>query len=95
MNGVMAPPQRAASHTAPCARARSLVGSQPDSARVTLGKQPASPAPKSSCTTISEAKPHTRPVSTVNTDHSSTTRVSALRAPMRSPSQPPGISRSA
>ena len=43
----------------------------------------------------SERKFHTRPVAAVKNDHSSTTRVSALRGPMRSPSHPAGISSSA
>src|SRR5262249_56858001 len=43
--GVNAPPQRAASHMAPCARTRSFSGSQMVKILVRLGKQPAPPPP--------------------------------------------------
>ena len=64
-------------------------------ALVRLGKQPASPAPKSARVTRSETKLHVQPVAAVKNDHQSTTRVSTLRGPSLSPSQPPGISKSA
>ena len=45
--------------------------------------------------TTSDTRFHAQPVATVKTDHIDTTRISTLRGPMRSPSQPPGISKSA
>src|SRR6185503_6784590 len=94
-NGVSAPPQRALSHMIPCARTRSTPGSQMLNALVMLGKQPASPIPKKNRQTTSEARFHAQPVAAVNTDHMTTTRISTLRGPITSPSQPPGISNSA
>ena len=45
--------------------------------------------------TTRDARLHAPPVSAVKNDHITTTRMSTLRGPMRSPSQPPGISNSA
>src|ERR1041385_8171074 len=94
-NGVNAPPQRALSHIMPCARTRSTAGSQIVKAFVKLGKHPASPIPKQNRQATSEIMFHAQPVAAVKADHMSTTRISTLRGPMRSPSQPPGISKSA
>ena len=74
---------------------RSSDGSQVVKALVRFGKQPASPAPKSARVTTSETKLQVQPVAAVKKDHHSTTRVSTLRGPSLSPSQPPGISKSA
>ena len=93
--GVMAPPQRVQSHMMLTARFRSRTGSQWVKALARLGKAPASPAPKRNCVTRSEARFQTRPVAAVKRDQRSTTRISTLRGPIRSPSQPPGISKSA
>src|ERR1019366_7683653 len=90
--GVNAPDQRALSHMMPCARTRSFSGSQVVKALVTLGKQPASPAPKRKRVTVSERKFQAHPVAAVKKLHHSTIRVSTLRGPRRSPRYPPGIS---
>jgi hypothetical protein len=79
----------------PCARERSLRGSQVLNALVRFGKHPASPAPKSIRMIHSERKPHAAPVSAVKDDHHSTTRTSTRRGPIQSPSQPLGTSKSA
>jgi hypothetical protein len=76
----------------PWARARSAAGSQSENARVTLGKQPASPMPKNRRMKNSDHSPQAQPVAAVKMDHITTTRVSDLRAPQRSAIQPPGIS---
>ena len=78
-----------------CARVRSLVGSHALKAFVRLGKQPASPAPNRNRVTTIETWFHAQPVAAVKNDHQSTTRMSTLRAPILSPSQPVGISNSA
>ena len=74
---------------------RSPTGSQADSMRVRLGKQPASPAPNMKRITHSDARFHAAPVRAVNTDHSSTSWVSTRRTPNLSPNRPMGISNSA
>src|SRR4029434_5872704 len=79
----------------PCARTRSRIGSQVVKALVRLGKHPASPAPKSARVTISDGRFQTQAVAAVKKDHQTTIRISTLRAPQRSPIQPPGISNSA
>ena len=79
----------------PWAFTRSSGLSQVVKALVRFGKQPASPAPKSARLTASETKFQVQPVAAVKNDHHSTTRVSTLRGPSLSPSQPPGISKSA
>src|SRR5436190_4329581 len=94
-NGVNAPPQRALNQRMACARVRSLSGNQIMNALVRLGKQPASPMPKKNLVATNEAKFQTHPVAAVKTDHMITTRISTLRGPIQSPSQPPGISKSA
>src|ERR1043166_2603434 len=91
-NGVKAPPHRALSHIIPWARPRSAAGSQIVNAFVRFGKHPASPMPKRNRQSTSEAAFHAQPVAAVNADHMSTTRISTLRGPMKSPSHPPGIS---
>src|ERR1700730_4873097 len=95
MIGVNAPPQRALSQRMAWARSRSSVGSHVVNARVRLGKQPASPAPKSARVTSREVAFHTQPVAAGNNDPHPTPRVKPRRAPSRSPSHPPGISKSA
>ena len=94
-NGADAPPQRAPIHMIACARVRSRVGSQALNALVRFGKQPASPAPNRKRVTTIEARFHAQPVAAVKNDHHSTTRMSTLRGPILSPSQPVGISNSA
>src|SRR5258706_16091718 len=94
-NGVNAPPQRALTHITPTARLRSSAGSKLVNIFARLGKQPASPAPKRKRVINSEAAFHAHPVAAVKNDHQSTTRISTLRGPILSPSQPPGISKSA
>ena len=90
-----APPQRALSHRIACARSRSRDGSHVVNALVRFGKHPASPAPKSARATTSETKFQTQPVAAVKIDHQITMRISTRRGPIRSPSHPPGISKSA
>jgi hypothetical protein len=51
--------------------------------------------PKSVRVTSSDARFQTQPVAAVKNDHQTTTRMRTRRGPMRSPSQPPGISKSA
>ena len=94
-NGVKAPPQRALIHMMPCARTRSAFGSQIVKALVKFGKHPASPAPKRNRATIKLRRFHAQPVAAVNMDHMMTTRISTLRGPIQSPSQPPGTSNNA
>ena len=94
-SGVKAPPQRAPSHSMTCARVRSWSGNQIMNALVRFGKQPASPMPKQNRAMTREARFQTYPVAAVKTDHMITTRINTLRGPIRSPSQPPGISKSA
>ena len=64
-------------------------------ALVRFGKHPASPTPNRKRVTTSDNQLHTQPVAAVKNDHHTTMRISTLRAPMRSPSQPPGISNTA
>ena len=94
-SGVNAPPQRALNHMMPCARTRSCTGSHSVNALVTFGKQPASPTPNRNRKNTSETSPHAQPVAMVKSDHIITTRMSTLRGPILSPSQPPGISNNA
>src|SRR2546428_9639025 len=94
-NGVKAPPQRALNHMMPCARVRSCLGSQVVKAFVKFGKQPASPAPNRNRVTSSAPRFQTQPVAAVKNDHQTTTRIKTFRGPIQSPSQPPGISKSA
>ena len=79
----------------PKARPRSRAGNQRPKARVRLGSTPASPMPKSPRSATSDAKPGAAPVAAVIADHQSTMRVSMMRAPKRSASQPLGTSKSA
>src|SRR3954469_7014574 len=88
--GVKAPPQRALNHMTPTARLRSSRGSQFVNILARLGKQPASPAPKKKRVTSTEARFHAQPVAAVKNDHQTPTRISTLRGPILSPSQPPG-----
>src|SRR5208283_3842404 len=90
--GVSAAPQRVLNHRMPCARTRSLWGSQVAKALVTLGKQPASPAPNRKRVAASETKLEAQPVAAVKKDHHRTMRVSTLRGPSQSPRNPPGTS---
>src|SRR5688500_9631541 len=80
-NGVNAPPHRALSQRMPCARTRSLDGSQMVKIFVTFGKQPASPAPNRKRHTTMERKFHAAPVAAVKIDHITTTFISTLRGP--------------
>src|SRR6266853_6088691 len=91
-SGVNAPPQRALNHITPTARLRSSRGSQLVNILARFGKQPASPAPKRNRVASSDTRFHTQPVAAVKNDHHITTRISTLRGPILSPSQPPGIS---
>src|SRR6266851_8346809 len=91
-NGAEAPPQRAPIHINACARVRSLPGSQALKALVRFGKQPASPAPNKKRVATMEKWFQAPPVAAVKHDHHRTTRRSTLRGPIRSPSQPVGIS---
>ena len=79
----------------PCARTRSSCGSQSVKTLVRFGKQPASPAPNRNRQTTRDARFQAQPVAAVNTDHMATTRISTFRGPIQSPSQPPGISKTA
>jgi len=92
---VKAPPQRAKVHISPCARTRSRRGSHVVKDLVRFGKQPASPAPNRKRVATSEVKLQAQPVAAVKKDHHSTIRISTLRGPIQSPSQPPGTSNSA
>src|SRR6185436_17590234 len=92
-NGVNAPAQRALSHMIACARVRSAAGNQIMNALVRLGKQPASPAPKQNRVTTNDTRLQAYPVAAVNNDHITTTPISTFRGPIKSPSQPPGISK--
>src|SRR5438046_3116645 len=94
-SGVNAPPQRALNHITPTARLRSSRGSQLLNILAKLGKHPASPAPNRKRVTSSDIRLKTQPVAAVKNDHQITTRISTLRGPILSPSQPPGISNSA
>jgi hypothetical protein len=91
----MAPPRRVPMKITPCALPRSAIGNQLAKLREMLGKAPASPTPNRKRTTSSEAKFHAAPVIIVNADHHRTIRVSTLRGPVMSPSQPLGISNAA
>jgi hypothetical protein len=93
--GVNAPPHRALNQSNPWARTRSVVGSQIVNTLVIFGKQPASPIPNSARHTSSETRFQAQPVAAVKSDHSTTTFISTLRGPNRSPIQPAGISNSA
>ena len=90
-----APLRRVASQTLAWARSRSLTGSQVVSTRVRFGNAPASPAPKSARVTMSDEGLHTQPVAAVKNDHQMTIRMRTRRGPILSPSQPPGISKTA
>ena len=90
-----APLTRVASQRIACARSRSFTGSQVVKTRVMFGNAPASPAPKSPRVIASDHPFHAQPVAAVKKDHHSTIRISTRRGPMRSPSQPPGISKTA
>src|SRR5205809_448797 len=94
-SGVKAPPQRALNHITPTARLRSSRGSQLVNILARFGKQPASPAPNKKRVTSSETRLQAQPVAAVKNDHQITTRMSTLRGPILSPSQPPGISNNA
>src|SRR5207302_153977 len=84
-SGVKAPPHRALIHRIPCARTRSLGGSQVVNALVRLGKQPASPIPNRNRVTVIERKLNAQPVAAVKNDHHTTMRIRTRRAPIRSP----------
>ena len=92
IGGANAPPQRPKAHISACALMRSPTGSQADSMRVRLGKQPASPVPNMKRITSSEPRFQAAPVNAVNSDHSNTTWVRMRRTPSLSPIRPMGIS---
>src|SRR3954471_5884473 len=94
-SGVNAPPHRALNHITPTALLRSRHGSQLVNILARVGKQPASPAPKRKRVRRSPARFQAQPVAAVKKDHIITTRIRPLRGPILSPSQPPGISKSA
>ena len=77
----------------PWARTRSWPGSQRENTLARLGKQPASPTPNRKRKVSSDQKFQAQPVRIVNADHIVTTRMRTARGPIRSPSQPPGISK--
>src|ERR1700733_13583922 len=84
-SGEKAPPHRALIHRIPCARTLSPGGSQVVNTLVKLGKQPASPAPNRKRVTSMDVRFQAAPVNAVKNDHHTTTRMSTLRAPIRSP----------
>ena len=92
-SGVNAPLTRVASHSVAWARSRSLTGSQVVKTRVRFGKAPASPAPNNARIATRDEPFQAQPVAAVNSDHQMTIRMSTRRGPIRSPSQPPGISK--
>jgi hypothetical protein len=94
-SGVNAPLRRVASQRIACARSRCSTGSHVVNTRVRFGNAPASPAPNKARTVINDVALHTHPVAAVNSDHQITIRISTRRGPIRSPSQPPGISKRA
>ena len=91
----MAPPRRDPACVMPCANPRSVGRIQRESDRVAMGNAPASPKPKKTWITIIDVALQASAVSAVNALHQLTTSVSARRAPMVSPSQPPGTWNSA
>ena len=93
--GASAPPSRVPMKITPCALPRSAVGNQFEKLFEMFGKAPASPTPNMKRTTSSETKFQAAPVSMVKADHHRTMRVSTLRGPVTSPSQPLGISNAA
>src|SRR2546423_1923062 len=93
--GVKAAAQRALVALIPSAMGRSDCGSQALNDFANRGRQPASPAPNSRRVINRDGRFHTHPVAAVKNDHHSTMRVRTLRGPMRSQSQPLGISSSA
>jgi len=93
--GVIAAAEREPACVVPCAIARSDGNIQRDSARLAIGKDPASPMPIRNRKTPIDTADQDRVVSAVNADHQITTQVSAARGPTRSPNQPPGIWNSA
>src|SRR5581483_2365988 len=95
IGGVIAPPKRDPAWVTPWAKPRSVGRIQRESDRVAIGNAPASPKPKNTWITSIEAEFQASAVKAVNTLHQLTTIVKARRAPMVSPSQPPGIWKSA
>src|SRR5215510_14569078 len=95
IGGVNAAPKRAPECVTPCAKPRSLAGSQNESARVAVGNAPASPIPKRNRTTYIDHLPRASAVMAVKADHQRAIAANIRRGPNRSPSQPPGIRKSA
>ena len=91
MPGVSAAPNLDPACVDPCANPRSEGSIQCDRDRVAMGNAPASPKPNSARHAIMDAAFHASAVAEVKIDHQVTIRASALRGPIRSPSQPPGI----
>src|SRR6266478_9982311 len=91
-NGAIAPPIWLAISKTPDMLARCVGGNQRETTIDPFGKAPASPAPKQNRVIKRTERFHARPVSDVNADHHSTTRVSTRRGPIRSTKAPVGIS---
>jgi hypothetical protein len=89
--GVIAPARREPAWVVPWAMPRSPGSIQRDSARLEIGKAPASPMPIRNRQAISIGSEEAMPVRNVKTDHHTTTLAKAMRGPTRSPNQPPGI----
>src|SRR5947207_483576 len=93
ITGEKAPPQRESIQRIPPNQARDCTGNHLDCTLAMAGNAPASPTPKMKRYIKRETKPVAAPESAVKRDQARTMRASALRAPYRSASQPPGISK--
>src|SRR5205823_5250058 len=93
--GAIAPPMRLAIQIMPWALARSAVGNQREMLAELFGYAPASPAPNRNRIGSSMRTFAAKPVRVVKTDHQITMRVRTLRGPIRSPTDPVGISKAA
>src|SRR5262245_25908002 len=91
IGGVNAAPRRAPECVMPCAKPRSLAGSQNESARVAVGNAPASPIPKRNRMTYIDHLPRANEVAAVKADHQRTITANTRRGPNQSPNHPPGI----
>ena len=88
--GATAAPRRLALCVIPWTKPRSSRGYQSCMARVAPGNAPASPMPNIKRRVTNETAPVAAAVAAVMTDQYPTMTVNTLRAPNRSPSQPPG-----
>src|ERR1051326_2486732 len=93
--GAKAPPNRVPMNKMPCALPTSRLGNHREKLREIVGNAAASPMPKRNLVASRTLKFHANPVAIVNADHQSTMRVSILRGPITSASQPLGISKKA